>query len=219
MSSDGSGHSHTRRQVLGTTAIAATALAAPVLTPALARSFSDELPWRPNEAYPPAPVKTGPLQFLTTEEAAAIDAMVDRLIPDDELGPGGKAAGCTTFIDRQDDLRAIAVYLEQRGAAAESAPAPLPLVAAQMQAGAAIYADTCMACHKADGSGVEGLFPRLAGAPVVQQVDATSLVRVVIQGSRSAATRPAPTAPAMPALGWRLSDQQVADVLTYIRNS
>ena len=97
--------SHTRRQVLATTALGTTALGAAALAtsalPALARSYSNELPWRPNEAYPPTPVEAGPLQFLSADEAATLDAMVDRLIPDDELGPGGRAAGCTTFIDRQ----------------------------------------------------------------------------------------------------------------------
>ena len=36
---------------------------------------------------------------------------------------------------------------------------------------------------------------------------------------RAAAADPAPTAPAMPPFGWKLSNRQVADVLTYIRNA
>jgi hypothetical protein len=44
-------------------------------------------------------------------------------------------------------------------------------------------------------------------------------VRVVLQGTRAASTPRTPTAPAMPAFDWRLSDAQVAVVLTYIRNS
>ncbi len=59
------------------------------------------LPWRPNEAYPPAPVLPGTWAFFTPEEAAAVEAIVDRLIPADDLGPGGKEAGCAVFIDRQ----------------------------------------------------------------------------------------------------------------------
>ena len=86
---------HTRRELLGATALLA------ITSPVVARSYSNELPWQPNEVYPPSPVQDGPLQYLTADEAACIDAMVDRLIPSDELGPGGKAAGCTVFIDRQ----------------------------------------------------------------------------------------------------------------------
>ena len=39
--------------------------------------------------------------FFTAEEAAFVDAAVDRLIPSDELGPGAREAGVTVFIDRQ----------------------------------------------------------------------------------------------------------------------
>ena len=85
----------TRRELLGGTAAVAMA------QPAWARAISHEMPWQPNEAYPPAQAGAGPLQFLTAEEAATLDAIVDRLIPADELGAGGKDAGCTIFIDRQ----------------------------------------------------------------------------------------------------------------------
>lgn len=40
-------------------------------------------------------------RFFTSEEAAFVDAAVDRLIPSDELGPGAREAGVTVFIDRQ----------------------------------------------------------------------------------------------------------------------
>jgi mono/diheme cytochrome c family protein len=53
----------------------------------------------------------------------------------------------------------------------------------------------------------------------VQQADPATLLRIVISGVQSAATDASPTGPAMPSLGWRLSDPQVADVLTYVRNS
>jgi len=43
----------------------------------------------------------GPWQFFTPEEAAAVEAIVDRLIPPDPKAPGGKDAGCAVFIDRQ----------------------------------------------------------------------------------------------------------------------
>jgi len=53
----------------------------------------------------------------------------------------------------------------------------------------------------------------------VQATDPTSLIRVVLIGSRAGSTAAAPTAPAMPAFGWNLSDQEIADVLTYVRNA
>ncbi len=39
--------------------------------------------------------------FFTSDEASLVEAAVDRLIPPDDRGPGGKDAGCAVFIDRQ----------------------------------------------------------------------------------------------------------------------
>jgi mono/diheme cytochrome c family protein len=105
-----------------------------------------------------------------------------------------------------------------RRAAGPVAPAPLAATDPRMRAGEAIYADTCMACHVRNGEGVDRMFPRLAGNAVVSRTT-HHMLRIVISGVQSAATDAAPTGPAMPSLGWRLSDKQVADVLTYIRNS
>ncbi len=116
------------------------------------------------------------------------------------------------------DLHAIAVYLKDvpgQGRAVQPADPNSPA----MQAGAVLYGDQCSACHTRAGVGVDRLFPALAHAPVVQQPNAASLVRVVLQGAQSAQTPGAPTGPAMPAFGWKLSDGQVADVVTYIRNA
>ncbi len=89
----------TRRQLLATTAAIGTATVAG--QPAQARVISGALPWDPNEAYPPAAVVPGPWQFFTVDEAAVVEAIAERLIPTDDLGPGGKDAGCAVFIDRQ----------------------------------------------------------------------------------------------------------------------
>jgi gluconate 2-dehydrogenase gamma chain len=39
--------------------------------------------------------------YFTADEAAFVEAAVDRLIPSDQRGPGGKDAGCAVYIDRQ----------------------------------------------------------------------------------------------------------------------
>ena len=88
-----------------------------------------------------------------------------------------------------------------------------------MKIGQQIYADECSACHKADGKGTIGLFPTLAGASVVQQTDPTSLLHVVLRGALSVATPKAPTAAGMPAFSWILNDDQIAALVTYIRNN
>jgi mono/diheme cytochrome c family protein len=88
-----------------------------------------------------------------------------------------------------------------------------------MAAGKAIFRDTCSACHGLDGNGVANLFPALAKAPAVRSKDPTSAIRVVLRGARSVATPAEPTAPAMPSYAWQLKDDEVAAVITYIRNS
>jgi mono/diheme cytochrome c family protein len=115
------------------------------------------------------------------------------------------------------DLHAIAVYLKDQPGEEHSAPPKAD--AAMLKMGGRIYADECSACHGADGHGTPGLFPTLAGASIVRQTDATSLMHVVLRGVRSIGTDKAPTAPAMPSFAWILNDDQVAAVLTYVRNS
>ncbi len=59
------------------------------------------MPWRPFAGDPPTQVKLGPWEFFAPEEGAAVEALVDRLIPPDPETPGGKDCGCAVFIDRQ----------------------------------------------------------------------------------------------------------------------
>jgi gluconate 2-dehydrogenase gamma chain len=66
-----------------------------------ARTIAGSLPWQAGMAVPPVPVRPGPWLFFTADEAATIEAAVDRLIPPDNRAPGGKDAGCAVFIDRQ----------------------------------------------------------------------------------------------------------------------
>jgi mono/diheme cytochrome c family protein len=116
-----------------------------------------------------------------------------------------------------DDLRAIAVYLkdiegEERAAAAEPDEA-------LMKAGAAIYFDNCSACHVSDGSGVPRFFAPLAGSGKVNSEDATTVIRVILEGARAVPTKAHPTPLTMPAFDWKLTDAQIAAVATYVRSS
>jgi mono/diheme cytochrome c family protein len=140
-------------------------------------------------------------------------------------GPMAETIDNSTSKMSDADLHAIAAYLKDRpGDAAnaaqnrEASDPPAPPSPA-MKIGQQIYADECAGCHKADGKGTPGLFPALAATPLVQQSDPTSLLHVVLRGTSGLATARAPTAAAMPAFAWVLNDEQVAAVLTYIRNS
>lgn len=83
-------------------------------------------------------------------------------------------------------------------------------VAGKMQAlpdGAAVYKHICQSCHMADGKGAEGAgahFPALAGNPKLKTADYPAYV--VLNGYGG-----------MPWFAGLLNDQQVADVVGYIR--
>ena len=87
----------TRRVFLTSTAM--LLLVAPQA--ARAALIKGALPWLPGAGDPPTQVRPGPWQFFTADEAATVEALVDRLIPADEETPGGKDLGCAVFIDRQ----------------------------------------------------------------------------------------------------------------------
>jgi mono/diheme cytochrome c family protein len=136
------------------------------------------------------------------------------------FGPMAEAVVHSTSNMTDKDLAAIAVYLKDSGIArSASGAAQVASDNGVMRAGSAIYKDSCAACHKDSGTGESELFPRLAGSALVQSDDATTLIRVTLQGARAVATSDKPTGPAMPAFDWRLNDAQVTSVLTYVRNS
>lgn len=131
-------------------------------------------------------------------------------------GPMAEVVGHSTSRMSEADLRAIATYLKD--APGSSSASPKTDAQALQGAGAAIYRDVCSACHAPDGKGVAGLIPSLAESPSLRADDPSSILRIVLRGTRTVATDKAPTAPAMPSFGWQLDDAQVAAVLNYVRN-
>jgi len=58
-----------------------------------ASSFARDYPWRPNAPDRPTPTSGADYQFFRSDEAAFIEAAIDRLIPADDTGPGAREAG------------------------------------------------------------------------------------------------------------------------------
>jgi mono/diheme cytochrome c family protein len=127
----------------------------------------------------------------------------------------------------QDDLTAIARYLKSLPAVdPKDQPHQYDKQVADAlwkgddsKPGASVYIDNCAACHRTDGHGYTRVFPALAGNPVLQTADATSLINIVLNGGTLPATHTAPSTFTMPAFAWRLSDQEVADVVSFVRGS
>ncbi|HGE8411756.1 c-type cytochrome [Serratia sp. Lou2A] len=125
-----------------------------------------------------------------------------------------------------DDLKAIAVYLKSLPAGDEKSSPPRNDGIAQAlfngkvnTPGAQAYLDNCAACHRSDGQGYRNTFPQLARNPALLSEDPSSLISIILHGSRTPVTIGAPTGLTMPDFGWRLSDEQVAQLATFVRTS
>jgi len=87
--------------------------------------------------------------------------------------------------------------------------------------GKAVYDALCLNCHQAGGAGLAGVYPPLANSEWMKG-DKTSLIKIVLHGLTGAITVKGETygvaAPIpMPPMG--LQDQQIADVLSYLRTA
>jgi mono/diheme cytochrome c family protein len=133
-------------------------------------------------------------------------------------GPMAEVVVNSTSKMSDADIRAIAVYLKDLPAGAPE-PAVAPPPQGDMTAGAAIYAHACVACHEADGSGAPRIYPPLPGNANLQSADPASTLRIILDGAQTVTTPRAPNPGSMPAYAGQLSDQQIADVTNYVRNS
>ena len=116
------------------------------------------------------------------------------------------------------DVRAIAVYLKDLPAGAPE-PKVAPPPSAQMAAGEKLYNGACIACHEDDGSGAPRVYPPLPDNANLQSADASSTLRIILDGAQTVTTPRAPNKGSMPGYAAKMTDQQIADVTNYIRNA
>jgi mono/diheme cytochrome c family protein len=106
-----------------------------------------------------------------------------------------------------------------RGSTAASASAAAARNPASASDGGAVYLANCSSCHQTDGRGVPGAFPPLAGNPTVTG-NAAAVITVVKNGLEGRLTVSGRAySGIMPRWKGLLSDEQIADVVTYIRSS
>ena len=116
------------------------------------------------------------------------------------------------------DVRAMAVYLKDLPPARRE-PKVMPPDEAEMKAGQAVYAKLCVACHEADGSGAPRIYPPLPANALLQSINPSSTLRIILDGAHTVTTPRAPNTGEMPGYAGQLSDEQIAAVTNYIRNS
>jgi mono/diheme cytochrome c family protein len=119
------------------------------------------------------------------------------------------------------DPKALASFKPAPAPAAAPAAASTAFVAADeatLKRGAAVYARTCIACHQPTGKGLPPVFPSIAGTPIV--VGNPELpIKFILQGLMGPITVDGITFNSMmPPVGG-VNDQDIADVLTYVRQS
>ncbi len=129
---------------------------------------------------------------------------------------------------RDEDLTAIATYLKSLPPgpydkpiqAATAKPVALTRVPETLftTRGGLGYIQFCGDCHRADGGGVDKIFPTLAGNPTVISKDASTLVHIILTGGQTAATATHPRVFTMPAFA-RLGDRELAEILSFVRAS
>jgi len=83
--------------------------------------------------------------------------------------------------------------------------------------GAMTFLNNCAACHRSTGKGYAETFPQLAQSATVHSEDPASLIHIVLKGAQMPGTAAAPTRYAMPGFDERLTDKEVAAVVTFIR--
>ena len=125
-----------------------------------------------------------------------------------------------------DDLQAIAAYLKflggnpalQRGDESARRATEARLTAGQgLSVGERLYVDNCGACHFASGQGAPKIFPQIDGATLVNAAAPDGLIHTILAGAQLPSTEKAPSALAMPGFAGRLSDDEVAQLATFIR--
>lgn len=127
-----------------------------------------------------------------------------------------------------EDLKAIAVYLKSLPAVNEEGVAEYRYDSGTAEklansdfsdTGALIYRQKCMQCHGKDGAGKGAHIPPLAGNPVIVDPDPSSLINVTLNGSLRVVLRGHPEPYDMPVYRVLLDDQEIADVISFIRNA
>lgn len=127
----------------------------------------------------------------------------------------------------KDDVTAMAAYLKsltpglaEKATYKESNATALALKSGREDGrGAQLYLDNCAACHRTDAKSNGKVFPALAGNPSVLSDDPTSLIKLVLEGSKLPSTKAAPSDLGMPGFAWRLSDDETAQLVTFVRQS
>lgn len=136
------------------------------------------------------------------------------------FGPMADVVANSTQYLRDEDLQAIADYLQSLPARPKPVAEPAPFNSKSLaDHGNDIYAQRCADCHGKDGKGVPGVYPPLDGNAFVVEPIGVNAARAVLLGGFAPVTAGNPRPYSMPPYAQQLSDADVAAVVTYIRQA
>ena len=122
-----------------------------------------------------------------------------------------------------DDIRAVSVYLKSLASGSRARPRETTVSPTEssllMVLGRRVYAQQCASCHGVEGVGEPPRYPTLASNQSIQMASAVNPIRMVLNGGFPPGTGPNPFPYGMPPFAQRLSNDEVAAVVTYIRSS
>jgi cytochrome c oxidase cbb3-type subunit 2 len=155
--------------------------------------------------------------FEVVDEPA--DGATTVSVPD----PYGPEEGSVVATERAEALVAYLLSLEQaplpgasQGAATSEAPSAGGSGGGD---GAALYEQNCASCHQADGEGLAGTFPPLAGDPVVTDEEPTRHVEIILEGLAGKKIEGTSYASKMPGFAGSLGDGEIAAIVNHERTS
>ncbi|MDP1894696.1 MAG: cytochrome c [Hydrogenophaga sp.] len=135
------------------------------------------------------------------------------------MGPMADVVFQSTQHLSDDDLHAMAVYLQSLPPR-EPVAVPAPRAsAAQLALGEQVYQRHCADCHGANGQGAAFAYPALAGNRAVTQASHVNPVQAILSGGFAPATAGNPQPYGMPPYRTLLTDLEIAAVASFIRQS
>lgn len=156
--------------------------------------------WEPERAETPAPVPTWAWVLLLTVVAWSAYYIAQ------QWNAPAEFASSPTY----------SYFYGSESPAGESKEAPAE---SKANIGATLYRTSCASCHQGGGEGIPGVFPPLAGDPVVVAENPDRHIEVVLFGMQGEAIDGVEYHAAMPPFAEQLSDEEVAAIVNHERTS
>lgn len=184
--------------------------------PVLVNSFGGavESKWEPSRAETPSPAPTWAWVLVIMLVAYGLYYGVQHWNPPPDVlaATGTVEAGAVAPAASDEDGADL-------GGASTEATSQSSAVSFDAELGATVYSANCSSCHQPTGLGLPGVFPPIAGDPVVTADDPTEHIQIVLGGLQGKEIGGVAYVSPMPAFGGLLTDEQIAAVLNYQRTN